>query len=121
MLQCYKGKEQSHILKIKGKPYNRPLMEKDNATIIRNDIILCGIQRCVGILSSSSSGCICFRTTEVAECDCYYYTISTKHSFEIDDLNVMTFLVTGRGGALKRAVQIQTLLRHFVVTGYRSG
>jgi len=39
------------------------------------------------------SGCICFRTTEVAECDCYYY-ISTKHSFGIDDLDVMTVRVT---------------------------
>ena len=88
--------------------------------IVRKDIFLCGIQNVWVLYSSSTSGCICFRTTEVAECDCYYY-ISTKHSFEIDELDVMTFRVTARGGALDRAVQIQTLLRHYTVTGYRSG
>ena len=31
MLQWYEGKEQSPNLKKKGKPYNRPLMENDNA------------------------------------------------------------------------------------------
>ena len=50
-----------------------------------------------------SSGCICVRTTEIAEYDCCYY-ISTKYSFGTDDLDVLTFRVTARGGPLDRAV-----------------
>jgi hypothetical protein len=48
-------------------------------------------------------------------------TQAPKHSFQIDDLDVMTFRVTARGGALDRAVQIQTLLRPYTVIGYRNG